>query len=109
MLPPQRQPELPRRPGRFAARTGAAPARSPLRLRAALALFGLVFCGVVAGLFAAAGWTVPAILLCIVGATAVVDLVVIGRRARQRRRGRPSGFGPTASVGGRARSGSNLR
>ncbi|OHV40703.1 hypothetical protein BCD49_08075 [Pseudofrankia sp. EUN1h] len=107
MLPPQRQPDAPRRSvGRFAAFTGAAPARSPLRLRAALALFGLVFCGVAAGLFAAAGWTVPAILLCVVGATAVVDLIVIGRRMRQRRRSLPPGFGQGAAPGNRPRSGS---
>ncbi|ONH31487.1 hypothetical protein BL253_08985 [Pseudofrankia asymbiotica] len=110
MLPPQRQPDAPRRSaGRFSAFTGAAPARSPMRLRAALALFGLVFCGVAAGLFAAAGWTVPAILLCVVGATALVDLAVICRRMRRHRRSRPPGFGPAAQPGNRTRSGSYPR
>ncbi|WP_238430121.1 DUF6343 family protein [Frankia nepalensis] len=92
MLPPQRKPETRRRPvGRFAAVTGASPARSATRLRVALALFAVVFCGVVAGLFASAGWTLPAALLCLVGATAVVDLAVIGVRSRRgRRRARPS-------------------
>jgi hypothetical protein len=110
MLPPQRQPEASRRrAGRFATLTGAAPARGALGLRAVLALFGVVFCGVVAGLFAAGGWPLPAALLCLVGATAVVDLVVIARRARQRRRGRSTGFGPAPTANSRPRSGSYPR
>jgi hypothetical protein len=91
MLPPQRQPEAPRRRGGwFAARTGAAPARSALGLRLALALFGLVFCGVAAGLFAVGGWQVPAALLALAAAIALADLVVIGVRLRQRRRRHPA-------------------
>lgn len=86
MLPPQRRPQAPRRGGRFATLTGAAPARSALRLRLALALFGLVFCGVAAGLFAVAGWPVPAGLLAFAGLTALIDLGVIAARMRQRRR-----------------------
>ncbi|ADP80487.1 hypothetical protein [Pseudofrankia inefficax] len=111
ILPRQRRPEGARRPagGRFSGLTGAAPARSALGLRAALALFGLVFCGVVAGLFAAAGWTVPAILLCLAGATAIVDLTVIGLRARRRRRlRRPHVMGSDQGPGPRDHSGSYL-
>jgi hypothetical protein len=69
-----------------------------------------VFCGVVAGLFAAAGWTVPAILLCIAGATAIVDLAVIAVRARQRRRlRRPEAMGPGAVQRSRHHTDSYLR
>jgi hypothetical protein len=50
-----------------------------------LALFGLVFCGVMAGIFAVAGWPLPAALLALLAAVAVVDLVVIHRRIRRRR------------------------
>lgn len=110
MLPSQRRPDAPRRSaGRFAALTGAAPARSPLRLRAVLALFAIVFCGVVAGLFASAGWTVPAILLCVVGAFAMANLAVIVRRMRRERYARPPGFGQAASSRSRPRSGSYPR
>lgn len=94
ILPRQRRPEGARVGGRFSSLTGAPPARSALGLRAALAVFGLIFCGVVAGLFAAAGWTVPAILLCLAGATAIVDLIVLGLRARRRRLRRPDMMGP---------------
>lgn len=68
------------------ARTGAAPAASALGLRRALAVFGLVFCGVFSGLLAVAGRTVPAVVLGIIAATALVDLVVIHRRAGAARR-----------------------
>jgi hypothetical protein len=106
ILPRQRRPEGARRPagGRFAALTGAAPAQSAVGLRAALAVFGLVFCGVVAGLFAAAGWTVPAVLLCVVGATAVADLAVLRARRRRRRPRRPEAMGPGAVQRARNRS-----
>ena len=95
---------------RFDAYTGAAPARPATRLRVGLAVFGLVFCGVTAGLFAVAGWPVPAALLCLVGATAVIDLAVLGTRARRRRRARtrPDAMGPGAVSRRRDRSGSYL-
>jgi hypothetical protein len=60
---------------------GAAPARSALTLRLVLAAFGALFC-VLAGL----GWLAtdlpswPAVVLLVLGAIAVVDLVVIARR-----------------------------
>ncbi|WP_066072824.1 DUF6343 family protein [Frankia sp. EI5c] len=70
--------------------TGAPPAGSALGLRRALALFGLVFCGVTAGLSAAAGQVGPAVALAVIGLTALVDLVVIHRRTVSARRdGRP--------------------
>jgi len=72
-------------------------------------VFGLVFCGIVAGLFAAAGWTVPAILLCIAGTTAIFDLTVIGLRARRRRRlHRPDAMGSEPRQQDRNHSGSYL-
>jgi hypothetical protein len=111
LLPPQRRPEASRRGiSRFDAYTGAAPARPATRLRAGLAVFGLVFCGVAAGLFAVAGWPVPAALLCLVGATAVVDLVVLGTRARRRRRAkrRPAAMSAAAVARRRDHSDSYL-
>lgn len=81
-------------------RTGYPPARSALRFRLALALFGLVVCGSAAGaLFAGnvlQGW---AIVLAILAAIAVVDAVVVGvrlaaeRRQRTRDRERPDHTG----------------
>ncbi|WP_235497955.1 MULTISPECIES: DUF6343 family protein [unclassified Frankia] len=71
-------------------RTGAPPAASALGLRRALALFGVVFCGVVSGLFAVADHTAPAVALMVIGATALIDLIVIHRRmVTQRRSGSP--------------------
>jgi hypothetical protein len=60
---------------------GAAPAQSALTLRLILALFGVVVCGA-GGL----GWLTtelpvwPAVVLFVLGAVAVVDVVVILRR-----------------------------
>lgn len=70
-------------------RTGAAPAASALTLRRALALFGLLFCSVTAGLFAVSGHVGPAVALAAIAVTALVDLLVIHRRAAARREGRP--------------------
>jgi hypothetical protein len=63
--------------------SGAPPARSAVGLRRVLALFGLVFCAVMAGIFAAADWPVPAALLALLAAAALVDLFVIQRRIRR--------------------------
>jgi hypothetical protein len=60
---------------------GAPPAQSALTLRLALAVFGLVVC-VLGGI----GWLAtdlpawPGVLLLVLGAVAVVDIVVIVRR-----------------------------
>ena len=60
---------------------GAAPAQSALTLRLVLAVFGLVVC-VLGGI----GWLAtdlpawPGVLLLVLGAVAVVDIVVIIRR-----------------------------
>lgn len=80
-----------RSPGSWGDRqTGAAPAASAYELRRALALFGLVFCGVVGGLFVIHGHTVMAAVLLAIATTALVDLVVIHRRmAAARRDNRP--------------------
>jgi Flp pilus assembly protein TadB len=60
---------------------GAPPAQSALTLRLVLAVFGLVVC-VAAGVgFLTAGlpvWT--AVVLFVLGAVALVDIVVVGRR-----------------------------
>jgi hypothetical protein len=56
--------------------------RSALGLRRVLALFGLVFCAVTAGLLAAADWPLPAAVLALLALVAAVDLVVIRRRIR---------------------------
>jgi hypothetical protein len=65
---------------------GYPPARSALGLRTVLATFGLLFCGVCAGLFAAGGQVGAAAVLALLALVAVVDLVVIGRRLRRRAR-----------------------
>ncbi|GAA0317224.1 DUF6343 family protein [Kineococcus aurantiacus] len=79
-------------PGQPRGRTGdeARTARSPLRLRLVLALFGLVVCTVLAvawfavdeppGDSRAPGW-----VLAVLAALAAVDLVVVSRRLRRRR------------------------
>ncbi len=59
---------------------GVPPARSALGLRRVLALFGMVFCGVMAGVFAVAGWPLPSALLALLAVVAIIDLVVIRRR-----------------------------
>ena len=65
---------------------GAPPARSALTLRAVLAAFGLVFCGVAAGLSFAAGLTGLGWVLAVLAAVALVDLGVVVNR---KRRGEP--------------------
>ncbi|WP_055409718.1 DUF6343 family protein [Frankia sp. ACN1ag] len=63
---------------------GAPPARSALGLRLALAVFGLVFCGVTAGLFASREQPAAAGVLALLALVALVDLAVIQRRLHQR-------------------------
>lgn len=65
---------------------GAPPARSALTLRLWLAGFGLVFCGVAAGIAAWAGAGVLAAALGVLAAIAVLDL---GWVAHRKRRGEP--------------------
>jgi hypothetical protein len=63
------------------------PVHSALTLRLWLAGFGLVFCGVAAGVCAAAGGPVGlTVVLAVLAAVAVVDIAVIARR---KRRGEP--------------------
>lgn len=66
-------------------RTGSEPltARSPLRLRLGLAAFGLVWAVVGAVGFAVAGHTGFAVAFAVVGAVAVVDMLVVARHIRQ--------------------------
>lgn len=84
---------VPGDPGQPRGRTGSEPrtARSPLRLRLALAAFGLVACTVLAvvwftaddppGASRAPGWFLAALAV-----VAAVDLLVVGVRLRRRRR-----------------------
>jgi hypothetical protein len=66
---------------------GAAPAQSALTLRLVLAAFGLVVCVGGGVLWLAAGLPVwAAVVLFVLGAVALVDLVVVARR---KRRGEP--------------------
>ena len=66
---------------------GAAPARSALTLRLALAVFGAVVCGVGATLFVTVvGAPVMAAALALLGLVAVVDVAVVTIR---KRRGEP--------------------
>ncbi|WP_243407135.1 DUF6343 family protein [Frankia canadensis] len=68
---------------------GFPPARSALGLRVVLATFGLIFCGVCAGLFAVRGQAGAAAVLAVLALVAIVDLLVLGWRLRQRARGAP--------------------
>jgi membrane protein implicated in regulation of membrane protease activity len=61
-------------------------AYSALNLRLVLALFGLVTSVVFGVLAAMAGYPVPAVILFVLAAVAVVDLVVIQRRRVARHR-----------------------
>jgi len=63
------------------------PVRSALTLRLWLAGFGLVFCGVAAGVNAVAGGPVwLTVVLAVLAAAAIVDIAVLVRR---KRRGEP--------------------
>jgi hypothetical protein len=64
---------------------------SALNLRLVLATFGLVVCVGFGVLVLIAGFPVPAIILFVLGAVAVVDLIVISRRRAARRREEPPG------------------
>ena len=59
---------------------------SPLNLRLILASFGLVVCAVLAVVLWRSGWTVPGWILAAWAVVALVDIVVIQRRRRARRR-----------------------
>ncbi|WP_433795719.1 hypothetical protein [Actinoplanes sp. CA-252034] len=59
---------------------------SPLNLRLALALFGMVVCAILAALLFRAGWTVPGWLLAAWSVAAAADIVVIQLRRRARAR-----------------------
>jgi hypothetical protein len=65
---------------------GAPPARSALTLRAVLAAFGLIFCGVAAWLSFAAGRRPVGWALAVLAVVALVDLAVVLNR---KRRGEP--------------------
>jgi hypothetical protein len=69
-------------------RVGSEPAnaRSPLNLRLALAVLGLVLCAGGAVAFLVAGQRVPAAILGVGALAAVVDIVVVQVRRVQRRR-----------------------
>ena len=64
---------------------------SALNLRLVLASFGLVVSAGLGVLMALAGHWVPAVILFVLAAVAVVDLVVIMRRRAARRREEPPG------------------
>lgn len=59
---------------------GAPPAVSALRLRLVLAVFGLLVCGVGAGIALVAGATAFGVFLVVLAVAAAVDLVVVLRR-----------------------------
>jgi Family of unknown function (DUF6343) len=62
------------------------PVRSALTLRLVLAGFGLVFCGVAAGIAARVGPVWLTVVLAVLAAIALVDLLVVANR---KRRGEP--------------------
>jgi hypothetical protein len=59
---------------------------SPLNLRLILAAFGFVVCTAMAIWLFGVGWTVPGWLLLAWAAVAVVDMIVVQRRRRARKR-----------------------
>lgn len=59
---------------------------SALNLRLVLAGFGLVSCAVLTGLLLWKGALLPAVVAAVFAAVALVDLVIVGLRRRQRRR-----------------------
>ncbi len=77
------------RPQRHRARGTIGRPYSALNLRLVLALFGLVFCTVMAVLTARAGLTAIAVLFGLLAVVAVIDVVVIMRRRAARRREHP--------------------
>ncbi|WP_432547200.1 DUF6343 family protein [Kineococcus sp. SYSU DK004] len=72
--------------------TEARTARSPLRLRLVLAVFGLVVCGLLSAFWLTGagpgGARGPGIVLAVLAVVAVVDIVVVSRRLRTRARSR---------------------
>ncbi|RAY10929.1 hypothetical protein DPM19_32855 [Actinomadura craniellae] len=60
--------------------------KSALNLRLALAIYGLVVCTALAALTWWAGFHVLSVVLAILAVIAAVDLVVVARRIRSRRR-----------------------
>lgn len=66
-------------------RTGSEPvqARSPLRLRLALALFGLVWAAIASAGFAVAGQPGWAGVIAAIGLLALLDVIVVTRHIRQ--------------------------
>lgn len=77
----------PTRWNEWTAELGYPPARSALGLRLALAIFGLVVCVVAVVAFAASGHPVWLAVFAVLAVLTVVDLVMITRRLRSRRRG----------------------
>jgi Flp pilus assembly protein TadB len=59
---------------------------SPLNLRLVLAAFGFVVCTILAILLFYMGWIIPGWLLVAWAVIAVIDMVVVQRRRRARRR-----------------------
>ena len=86
--PPPR-PSHPARPQPRGARGTVGHPYSALNLRLAFALFGLVAFGALTWLAVWADLTVVAVVLGIIALTALVDLVVVQRRRRARRRAEP--------------------
>jgi Flp pilus assembly protein TadB len=70
----------------WAGALGYPPARSALGLRLALAVFGLLVCAGAVVAFAVAGQPLWIVVFAVLMAVTVVDLAVISRRLRARRR-----------------------
>lgn len=65
---------------------GAPPARSALRLRLALAVFGFVTCSAGAAAFGVFGLVAGTVLLAALAFIALVDIIVVRRRLRRESR-----------------------
>lgn len=65
-------------------------AYSALNLRLAFAIFGLVLCAALTGLLIWLGYLAPAVATGVLALVAIIDIVVIQSRRRQRRRVDPA-------------------
>ena len=91
-MSPQPQPQPPRQPGQPRGRSGTIKhPYSALNLRLVLASVGLVVCVVAAVLLAWRHLVIGVVVMAVLAVSAAVDIVVVWRRRRARRKADPHG------------------